>query len=99
MLLRPEDLAHSRYRFILRDGRCLSLAGDRWVRYGEHRELAANLYGQLRERGIRETGGELPALSPECIDPPGDPLEINVLVVEVACETPHGVSPVCPVCE
>ncbi|ACL73748.1 LAGLIDADG family homing endonuclease [Thioalkalivibrio sulfidiphilus] len=99
VLLRPEDLAHSRYRFILRDGRCLSLAGDRWVRYGEHRELAANLYGQLRERGIRETGGELPALSPECIDPPGDPLEINVLVVEVACETPHGVSPVCPVCE
>lgn len=98
VLLRPEDLAHSRYRFVLRDGRCLSLAGDRWVRYGEHRELAANLYGQLRERGIRETVGDLPALTPECIDPP-DPIEIRVPVVEVACETPHGVSPVCPVCE
>ncbi|OOG24737.1 ribonucleoside-diphosphate reductase, adenosylcobalamin-dependent [Thioalkalivibrio denitrificans] len=99
VLLRPEDLAHSRYRFTLRDGRCLSLAGDRPVRYGEHHYLAANLYGQLRERGIRETTGDLPELSPECIDPPGDPVEINVPVVEVACETPHGVSPVCPVCE
>ncbi|MFN2347993.1 MAG: adenosylcobalamin-dependent ribonucleoside-diphosphate reductase [Thioalkalivibrio sp.] len=99
VLLRPEDLAHSRYRFLLRDGRCLSIQGDRWVRYGDHRELAANLYGQLRERGIRETSGELPDLSAECIDPPGDPLEINVPVVEVACETPHGASPVCPVCE
>ncbi|WP_018953261.1 adenosylcobalamin-dependent ribonucleoside-diphosphate reductase [Thioalkalivibrio sulfidiphilus] len=98
VLLRPEDLAHSRYRFILRDGRCLSIKGDRWVRYGEHRELAANLYGQLRERGIRETVGDLPSLTPECIDPP-DPIEIRVPVVEVACETPHGVSPVCPVCE
>lgn len=98
VLLRPEDLARSRYRFVLRDGRCLSLAGDRWVRYGEHRELAANLYGQLRERGIRETTGDLPPLSPECIDPP-DPVEIRVPVVEVACETPHGLSPVCPVCE
>jgi ribonucleoside-diphosphate reductase alpha chain len=99
VLLRPEDLAHSRYRFVLQDGRCLSLAGDRWVRYGDHRELAANLYGQLRERGIRETAGALPDLPPECIDPPGDPVEIGVAVVEVACETPHGVSPVCPVCE
>jgi ribonucleoside-diphosphate reductase alpha chain len=99
VLLRPEDLAHSRYRFVLRDGGCLSLQGDRWVRYGDHRELAANLYGQLRERGIREMTGDLPELSPECIDPPGDPLEIRVPVVEVACETPHGVSPVCPVCE
>jgi ribonucleoside-diphosphate reductase alpha chain len=99
VLLRPEDLAHSRYRFTLRDGRCLSLAGDRWVRYGDHRELAANLYGQLRERGIRETTGALPDLPSECIDPPGDPVEIGVPVVEVACETPHGVSPVCPVCE
>ncbi|WP_018233716.1 adenosylcobalamin-dependent ribonucleoside-diphosphate reductase [Thioalkalivibrio thiocyanodenitrificans] len=99
VLLRPEDLAHSRYRFMLRDGRCVSLAGDRWVRYGDQRELAANLYARLRERGIRETAGELPDLLPECIDPPGDPVEINVPVVEVACETPHGVSPVCPVCE
>jgi ribonucleoside-diphosphate reductase alpha chain len=99
VLLRPEDLAHSRYRFSLRDGRCLSLAGDRPVRYGEHRYLAANLFGQLRERGIRETTGDLPELPAECIDPPGDPVEINVPVVEVACETPHGVSPVCPVCE
>ncbi|MDX9767766.1 MAG: adenosylcobalamin-dependent ribonucleoside-diphosphate reductase [Ectothiorhodospiraceae bacterium] len=49
VLLRPQDLKRTRYRFELEDGRVLELAGDETVEYQGETHTAANLYEALKE--------------------------------------------------
>jgi len=49
VLVRPEELANTRYRFTLDDGTTLEFAGDDEVEYEGQVHTAANLYDALKE--------------------------------------------------
>lgn len=48
MLVKEQDLANTRYRFVLEDGE-IDVTGNEEIEYDGERHTAANLYDALKE--------------------------------------------------